>query len=103
MNWGFKETGGDGTGDFRGVGCVFLSTVWKGLLTLINHTAFSEWLVNPPLLSHRLRARGALLFLVNSQISMPPTHPPKLGADLKNIFFVCEFKKRGVTCMPWDL
>ena len=103
MNWGFKETGGDGMGDFRGVGCVFLSTVWKGLLTLINHTAFFRVVGKTPLLSHRPRAKGALLFLVNSQISTPPTHPPKLGADLKNIFFVCEFKKRGVTCMPWGL
>lgn len=79
MNWGFKETGGDGTGDFRGVGCVFLSTVWKGLLTLINHTAFSEWLVNrPPSFSQTQSQRGTVVFGKQPNIHAPDP-PPEAG------------------------
>lgn len=72
-------------GEFRGVGCVFLSTVWKGLLTLINHAAFSEWLVKPPSFSQTQSQRGPVVF------GKQPNSPPptlKLGADLKNIFLV---------------
>lgn len=63
----------------------------EGSAHVINHTAFSEWLVNPPSFSQTQSQRGTVVFGKQPNIHAP-TPPPKLGADLKNIFFVCEFK-----------